>query len=95
MIYQDHTANSMAKYDCRGRKYRPYLKGKVNIVNVLATLTAKDVITTVETEVLNKAVWLSSVKTVWSMAGYTPVFDDDSIYVGICHSDYSGAEVEE
>ncbi len=85
----------MAKHGRRGRKYCPYLKGKVNIVNVLATLVVKDVIATVKTGVLDEAAWLSSVKAVWSMAGYTLVFGDGPIYVGICYSDYSGVEVEE
>ncbi len=95
LIYQDHATSSMTKHGCRGRKYRPYLKGKVNIVNVLATLAMKNVIATMETGVLNEAAWLSSVKAIWSMAGYTPVFSNDPIYVEIFHSDYSGVKVEE
>ncbi len=85
----------MAKHNCHEWKYCSYLKSKINIVNVLTTLVMKDVIVIMKTGVLNEAVWLFFMKAIWSMAGYTPVFSNGLIYVGIYYNNYSGVKVEE
>lgn len=81
----------MAKH---GRR-RPYLAGRIDITLIVGALATKDVTVQVETGVLEESAWLSSVKCVWSMNGFTEVVGDGPLYVGVAHSDYSGAEIEE
>ncbi len=46
------------------------------------------------TDVLTEEAFLSSVKATWSLNKWTSGADDGPILVGVCHSDYSDAEIE-
>ncbi len=77
------------------RKFRQYLKGQIEHTLALATLASKDVIgSNVGDTVIEKA-WLSSVKATHSLAFPTPLAGDGPIMVGLAHSDYTDAEIEE
>ncbi len=82
----------MAKH---GRKFRRYLKGKIDIDIPLLTLASEDVLGENLTDNVDERAWLSSVKAAWTFSGFTPVDGDGPILVGLAHSDYTDAEVEE
>ncbi len=76
------------------RKFRPYLKGKLDEKLDLGTLGAKVLVGANADGVLEEKAWLSSVKAVWALSEYTPATDDGPIYVGVAHNSYSDAEIE-
>ncbi len=79
----------------KNRRFRPYLKGKVDVTLPLVTVGSKKVVTASETGVLDESAWLSSVKAVWDMSDFTAVVGDGPVYAGVCHSDYTTTEIEE
>ncbi len=79
----------------RRRKYRRYLKGRIDFELALGTLAANDVIAGQETNTLSEQAWLTSVKATWSLNGFTPVAGDGPLWVGVAHSDYTAGEIEE
>ncbi len=86
-------ATMLAKHTPK-RKYRRYLKGQVNSGLVLGTLAATTLVGSLLGDVLTEKAWLSSVKAVWALQGFTPVSTDGPLRVGVAHSDYSDAEIE-
>ncbi len=78
----------------KGRRRR-YLRGQINHKLQLGTLAAKVVIGSSLTDVLTEEAWLSSVVATWSLNKWTSAADDGPILVGVCHSDYTDAEIEE
>ncbi len=84
----------MARHS-RRRKFRRYLKARVSVQNALGVLAPLDVISVTEAGNLTEPAWLSSIKATWNMIGFTPDNVDGPIYVGVAHSDYSPAEIEE
>ncbi len=79
----------------RGRKFRRYLKGIINQVFQLGTLATKDVASVVNGDTVTEKAWLSSVVLRWAMSNFTPGVTKGPILVGVAHSDYSSAEIEE
>ncbi len=79
----------------RGGKYRAYIAGPIDEKFALGTLSASSVIISTMAEVVVEKTWLSSVRAAWALQNYTTGTDDGPIMVGIAHSDYSAAEVEE
>jgi len=79
----------------KGRgKYRKYLKGQVNNTLTLGTLGSKVVVGTLVGDTLVEKAWLSSVKATWTMGEFTEATNKGPIMVGVCHEDYTDAEIE-
>ncbi len=79
----------------RSRRFRKYLKGQIDHVLSLSGLGTKDVTSTNVGDVLVEQAWLSSVKLIWEVDGGTATVDDGPVMVGVAHSDYTSAEIEE
>ncbi len=82
----------MAKHG-KGRKYRRYLRGKLDLALALGTLSSDDVIIQAMSETVNERTWVSSLKSTWILADLT--LGEGPITVGIAHGDYTAAEIEE
>ncbi len=78
----------------KGRKYRKYLKGKIDVANVLGTLAANTLTSATVSGSVAERTYISSVDCAWSLADLTVVVDQGPITVGIAHSDYTDAEIE-
>ncbi len=77
------------------RRFRPYLKGAVNLDLALGTLGAETLTSGTPAGVLVEKAWITSVKAVYSLADFTDKTDAGPIVVGLAHSDYTSAEIEE
>ncbi len=77
------------------RKFRKYLRGAVVINNALSTLAANTALSVNNADVLQEKAWLSSVVLRWSMDNFTLTANAGPILVGVAHSDYTTAEIEE
>ncbi len=89
-------AVAMAAKSSRGkRKFRAYLRGNVDEVLALSTLASLTLISAVFDEVVDEQCWVSSVRAIWAMQRFSTQADDGPIMVGLAHSDYSDAEIEE
>ncbi len=77
----------------RSRRFRRYLRGKINLALALGTLGSDDVIAQVVGETVKERTWISSVKSTWVLADLT--LGEGPITVGIAHGDYTAAEIEE
>jgi len=84
----------MAKAKGR-RKFRKYLKGQIDHQFTLGTLAAQDVVSDPVGDTVREKAWLTSVKATWSLSNITSIIDSGPILVGIAHSDYTDAEIEE
>ncbi len=86
---------ALAKRKGRGRgKFRPYLRGNIDIDQNLGTLAAKTGIVFDPADTLEEKAWLSSVKATYTMNQLTPASGQGPIAVFIAHSDYTLAEIE-
>ncbi len=72
-----------------------YIRGNVDDTLTVGLLASKDVVGAVFDEVVDGRTYISSLKAVWSMKGVTLTAAAGPIVVGVAHSDYSDAEVEE
>ncbi len=79
----------------RKRRFRKYLRGAVNIKGSLTALATLDVVSFVQGDSLTEKAWLSSVVASWSLDNLTPTGGVGPIVVGVAHSDYTDAEIEE
>ncbi len=84
----------MAKKRSR-RKFRRYLKGRIDFELALLTLVGNKVLKGDETNVLSESAWLTSVKVTFALKDLDPQPGDGPIVVGVAHSDYTAAEIEE
>jgi len=82
----------MAKKSSRRRRRR-YLRGAINAVVTLGTLADQTLVSADVGDTVQERTFLSSVDTNWDLAGHT--VGEGPIMVGIAHSDYSDAEIEE
>ncbi len=83
---------AMAK---RGRrKFRRYIKGRIDFELALSTLAANTLLSGDESNTLEEQAWLSSIKAVWALHGQTAAASDGPIWVGVAHSAYSDAQIE-
>ncbi len=79
----------------RGRKFRRYLKGKMDHKLQLATLANQSVLGSLIADTVQDTAWVSSVKAIYSIAHVTPAPELGPLICGWAHSDYTDAEVEE
>ncbi len=84
----------MAKHGRKGSaKMRGYRALQTVDTLSLGTLASADVISAAWGDVTTEKRWVSSLKSLWSMQGHT--VGEGPITVGVAHSDYSAAEIEE
>ncbi len=77
------------------RKFRRYLKGKVNMSFNLTALAAKDAVSQAIADTVSERTWVSSIKAVFSLSEFTPGNDIGPVLIGVAHSDYTAAEIEQ
>ncbi len=85
----------MAKKPAKRRKYRRYIRGSIDHKLALGTLAAQTLIGSNIADVVTEKAFLSSLKASWSIDNFTPSSNIGPIIVGIAHSDYTDAEIEE
>ncbi len=72
-----------------------YIRGAVELDGDLGALATKDLIALPLTAVVEERTFISSIVATWSLKDLAIVADDGPIIVGVSHSDYTAAEVEE
>ncbi len=86
----------LAKHGGRGRRsnaLRGYRKLQVTDTLSVGALASADVISAAWPDVITEKRWFSSMVATWAMEAHTTL--EGPITVGIAHSDYSAAEIEE
>ncbi len=83
----------MAKKPASRRRRRKYLKGSISDSLALGTLANEDVISGVVGDVVAERSIVTSVEVTAALRGHTA--GEGPIEVGVAHSDYSAAEIEE
>ncbi len=79
----------------RSRRRKKYLRGNVEASLALSTLGSNAAIVgTVASSVIERTL-VSSLVANWSLKDLTKVVSDGPVLVGVAHSDYSAAEIEE
>ncbi len=79
----------------KARRRRRYLRGTITDAFDLGTLGGATVAKEDLTETVSEVTWISSIRAAWTLVNYTAATDDGPILVGIAHSDYSAAEIED
>ncbi len=72
-----------------------YIKGNVDEGLSLTTLASQTLVAAIFDEVVEERTRINSIRAVWSLAEWTPGAGDGPVLVGVAHSDYSDAEIEE
>ncbi len=79
----------------RRRRMGRYLKGNVDESLTMTTLAGRTLVSAVFDETVNERTFVSSVKASWSLSDMTQGAGIGPILVGVAHSDYTDAEIEE
>ncbi len=83
----------------RGRgKRRPmgrYIRGNVDEEVAATALAPKDVVSAIFDETVNERTLVSSIVATYAMGNFTAIANCGPIVVGVAHSDYNDAEIEE
>ncbi len=77
------------------RKFRRYLKGKIDHKLQLATLAGNTLIGSLIGDTVVESTWVSSAKAMVSIGQYTAVAECGPFICGWAHGDYTDAEIEE
>lgn len=86
----------MAKHPKRrGRRFRRYIKGKLELDCELGALAGDTLVSCVAQETASERMLISSIVNTWSLKDLDPSVDDGPLICGVAHSDYSAAEIEE
>ncbi len=85
----------MAKHKKPKRRFRKYLKGKIAETLLLSTLGSEALTSALVGDVVTEKAWLTSVLARWAMSGFTAAAGDGPVLVGVAHSDYTDAEIED
>ncbi len=78
----------------RRRRMGRYIRGAVDEDMALGTLAAKTLVIQTFGNTVTERSLVSSVQLLWSMVGKSVADNQGPIMVGLCHSDYTAAEVE-
>ncbi len=84
---------AMAGKPRKGRKMGKYIRGDIDEELGVGALTTKTVINAAFDSVVNERTLVSSIVALWSMEAHTG--GEGPIVVGVNHSDYTAAEVQE
>ncbi len=77
------------------RRFSKYIRGNIDLTFSLGALAGSDVITQAVQDAVEEKAWVSSVVGTYTMKDLTVTPDAGPLHMGVCHSDYSDAEVEE
>ncbi len=77
------------------RKFRRYLRGNIDYRLQLGVIAGNDVVDQLVADTVVDTTWCSSVKATWTLDNWTKGEGIGPIMVGIAHSDYTDAEIEE
>ncbi len=77
------------------RGFKNYIRGNVDEVLQLGTLASRTLVAQVFDESVEEKTYLSSVKATWTLSKFSPAVGIGPIMVGLAHSDYSAAEIEQ
>ncbi len=77
------------------KPYRKYLKGMVDEVLAISTLAARTLISADFDEAPIERTFISSVVASWAISDLTVSANDGPLMVGLAHSDYTDAQIEE
>ncbi len=77
------------------RKMGKYIRGSVDEELTLATLAAKTAVAAIFDNVVADRMFVSSLVAIYSLRNFTQGVDDGPIMIGVAHSDYTSAEIEE
>ncbi len=77
------------------KKFPRYIRGNINHRLVATTLAARTVVSSDNSDVVTERAYVSSVLLRWALEQVTAVAGAGPMMVGIAHSDYSDAEIEE
>jgi len=72
-----------------------YLKGQIEIDLTLSTLAAKTLVKELVADTVVDTTLLTSIVCSYALALWSPAQNDGPILVGVAHSDYSVAEIEQ
>ncbi len=72
-----------------------YIKGNINELVNVGTLGASTVISAVFDNVVDERTLITSIVATYSVDGWTPAADTGPLVVGVAHSDYTDAEIQE
>ncbi len=72
-----------------------YMRGSVDELLTIAALATKDVVLAIFDQAVKDRTLISSLVATWSIAEWTPTANAGPIMVGVSHSDYTAAEIEE
>ncbi len=79
----------------RGKRMARYIRGQVDEELQLGTLAARTLVAQVFDEVVEERTLISSVVATYTLDQFTSGAGSGPIMVGLAHSDYSAAEIEE
>ncbi len=85
----------MAKHGKSRRKMGRYIRGNVDESQVLTTLAGRTLVSSAFDDVVDERSLISSIVATYSLEEYTDITSAGPVMVGIAHSDYSSAEIEE
>ncbi len=71
-----------------------YIRGDVNETLNLGTLAGATLVSVPFDNVVNERTFISSIKCIYAMDGFTKSSGDGPILVGVSHSDYTDAEIQ-
>lgn len=77
------------------RKFTRYIRGNIDLTFSLGALAGADVITQAVQDSVEERAYISSVRATYTLKDLTITADAGPLHMGVCHSDYSDAEVEE
>ncbi len=79
----------------RNRRRQKYLRGNIEASLALSTLGSNSLILGAIASVVEERTLISSILANWSLKDLTKVVSDGPVIVGVAHSDYTAAEIEE
>ncbi len=85
----------MVKHTARRRKFRRYLKGNLDEQIGIGTLAGRTLVRAGGDEQVSERTWVTSMVASWILSEVTLAANVGPLLVGIAHSDYSAAEIEE
>ncbi len=84
-----------AKKPRKRRRFRRYLRGNIESTQGLSTLASNTLVAAAVGSTVEERTFISSLKATWSLKDLTKVVSDGPVIVGVAHSDYTAAEIEE
>ncbi len=79
----------------KGRRNRRYLRGNVESSQALGTLASNTLVAAAIGSTVEERTLISSIVLAWALKDLTEVVSDGPVIVGVAHSDYTAAEIEE